>query len=1382
MEIKIILIFAVLICIYLVTAIVWRNDGKVINGVSVSFGFGLAAGVFFAYFLCNISAFLLALCGIYKLQNVCIVVLAVDVFLFIKLHKKGLKLEIWKGMKSLNKCLLLLVLVSAFIYCFFPTKYLWGRRDPALYIINGVHIAESGSISYEENELLNEHYDEWSSFIDLEYAGIYSDYKWEKASEPSAITSQFLHMFPAVLAVGYSFGGLEGLFRVNGIIGILCILGAYYYVKYFVSDKKGAIIAAMLFALNPAQIWNARITQTELLYQLWLLVGLFLFSYGWLYKRIWAMVVSGAVIGFIGLNRIDSYICGAGIFAVACYCNIFIKNKMRYGMGVLLGYTLASALSFWYAYSFSFYYVYDHWKAGVLKALIYLNIILFFGGLVTFLIGKFVLRKEMKYNPFATMFDNSNIRLGFFALVGIGLTVLYYIRPLFQNGSNLDWDFSQRSFVEFCWYTSIIAVGMAMIGMWKIASAKEKRRWLLLYIAIGCSSMIIYIYQPSISPDHIWASRRWVSACFPFVFIAAAYGIVQLPCILKGYYTRYAPVAVTISIIAFFAFQSRMFIFTPLLNEFPQQYEYIAGKLEDKQPYFTSNRYIASILRFVYEKNVFLLKEGKSLEMAKYMHESGDSIKLLGNAKGLNANVLARKVFDGEIKGSYLEEVRGAYSRKLVSYQTEADLYELWPKGTNAKEFLTYSPEWHTMSMDSMSGNKNEMGEFVSEGKGGYFAYGPYASFSSGRYLVAFTIDGYGDKDNWGTCDVSVNEGTTIIASSSIEKDDFLNGNKRIVIAFDLKEDVNDLEFRVSGIEGVNLTVTDLSYRSLDSLDVAICDSEMVSVIKGYSFDNEISAITYFDSKPNNCYVEALSEQLLMPVNIQNSQYEEKSDLTEIILCRYDNANWHSLLDDYVLVGKSEDYLLFVSDQLEHSDEILSMTKSNGREIPIAFFYDVIESGYNIDSLSIAAGEYLLDLVLEKPQNKAKVETDDQIIVKVYSGNQFIEEFLHSYKNRIQVPLTLYGTIKNVNFQIVTSDGRLIDCKPQSIQQIKSYSQLFAERYLDSLLEQLDRATTGKVVFIDEAEANREIFVKKYLQNNSKNNIQYRVCHFDHEQWDPDLADTIILPNRLDVIFDALKKGYQVIEKNEKFVLLNNTVVEGNYSKGDYLNKEYFKNYFDHKETVEKINLPEGIYEIKVEVNVQAPATNNNNFGSVIVYSGSTKIAEQNITSKGKYDISIPVSGQDGLPDVSIKIVENRIGSITGEFWGVGKISDGYRINLNQMGVINAYFDGLYVKSKPNAASTIYGPYFDLEEGDYEVTFIYETGGMQNVTFDVVSELGNEIHAQYNAIYSDLQGKVQEERVTLNFSLSKKANNVEFRTQIAPGSMILLKDIILLKK
>lgn len=769
-------------------------------------------------FVNDVSAvFLLSLVNCYSLGVMCGILVAETLAGLLFLFKTGryakLADALRKSCHGLNYAFLVILVIAGILYSAYPTYYMWAGRDPAIYLINGVNIAKTGSSHLPDNEVIDEAYDEVQGFTELAYTGIYSDYEEGDSDVPSRVTSQFFQYFSAVLAIGYSLAGQEGLVRVNALIGVLCLLTIYYFVKS-IANRETGLIAAALLAFNPAQLWSSRITQTETLYQLFVFWGLYLFVKAWRENRAGYALAVGVILGSIGLNRIDSYLVGAGVLTFACYVNLWIQERKRVGIYLSVAYIAAASVSIGYSFVFSKYYAST--QSGF-KEIVILIIVLVVAVIVTYFLGRLQLLKGNAI--FSTAMDRKWLRYLIFS-IGVALFAIgYFWRPTLQDVLVDGGDFSKRALVEFCWYISVFTVPFFFYGLWKITEEKEKRRELLLFLAIGFSSLLLYIIRPSITPDHPWASRRWVSVAYPFVLIIVAIGIQKIPDTLKAGKVIFNPIRVlAVGLLTGYAvYQCQLFLFVPLMRELPAQYEELAGHVDAGELYFVRNSQIASILRFVYDKDVVLLKEDSQAELYQYLADNNKAIQYIGEAGMLNSRLYYKQLAEAAIIGTYVNEEIGRYPSELKEMGDIANVYlvaavDVAVAGEGVDGWAT-----RTVAMDSLF-FREEVVSYEDEERlqntESIFMYGPYWSMRAGCYAleVDISIAEDGETNDIGILEVTANGGMELIAQRPIEITDFENGQATLYLPFTLMSDAVDVEFRIQKDEACILEITEVRY------------------------------------------------------------------------------------------------------------------------------------------------------------------------------------------------------------------------------------------------------------------------------------------------------------------------------------------------------------------------------------------------------------------------------------------------------------------------------------------------------------------------------------------------------------------------------------------
>ena len=674
-----------------------------------------------------------------------------------------------------DKIMSAILLVAFALYFFFPVNYMLAGRDPGVYLINGVHIAGTGSIEYETDTYLSEHYEELKDIVDLGYPGFYSDYEAGVSENPGDFTTQFLHMFPATLAIGYSLAGLEGLLRVNAILGVFA-LGMMYLLAKKLFSEKTALLTGILLLVNPAQIWSARIPQSEILSQLILFLGIYLFVAGWEKEERKYSICAGILFALSTFNRMDAYIIGVGILLTCIYGEYTgtKRSYIRYASG---WYLVGGIASLWYGFTFSYQYYYDHLGKRLL-AILLLNVLLVMLAVLAAVIRAVRIKKAKQWN-LSEWIQTHGITIFTFAISAF-ILFAYILRPrlmvYFEN------DGERLAMRQFCWYTTIVAIPLMLGAIWKMIRYNSKWEKYLLFLAIAMSNFVIYIFRPSISPDHIWMSRRWIFICIPTVLMLAAYGI-ELLFKSRVVMFRFVSSAFLIIMLVIPIGRDMVFLTEKMYDGMAEQYEIVATELlEDDAVYFTTSTSLPGIYRYLYDKKIYRLSD-KSTKLSEYIKEkeqSQEAVYYIGNPSELDMFVIEGElVEDYIINGTALEHSTEHFPGTTYLEQLDSSI---WHLKTVERERVEI--DMNTLSLAGTSVREDGCIRINQPGVG---FWGPYISVGPGKYKVIFKTDITADTE--AMCEVAVNNGM-VIAEKKVT-----DGEVELDVLIDKK--MTGLEFRI---------------------------------------------------------------------------------------------------------------------------------------------------------------------------------------------------------------------------------------------------------------------------------------------------------------------------------------------------------------------------------------------------------------------------------------------------------------------------------------------------------------------------------------------------------------------------------------------------------
>lgn len=568
-------------------------------------------------------------------------------------------------------------LIIFVIYIIAPTTPFAIGRDPSAYFVQGIHIAQTGKVVYDTDAFYEKNFDSVKDFMKIEYGGFYDSYKYGVSQRQGGVTFQFLNMFPSGLAIGYAIAGIPGLQAVNAILGIAGLMVIYWFV-FLSFGRKEAIWAVILLGLNPAQIYSARITQSELLCQMLLFLG-FAFIFEGMRKNISFVVTVGSIIlGLNAFNRIDMYLVSLAVYIWAIYVLLYRKDKVSIALNVGITYGVVSVLGLVYSYLFSYPYLEEHFNLVVLKVLLAVTGLFMLAFLIIVVLRKGVL-KSREYKDPLRFVEKEKYRYLLSAIIVLFFLVLYYIRPLLKLEIPPDEEgirFYSNAVVEFCFYVSAVIIPFSVYGFHGIIKEKIlKNEEFPLFMLTGLINLVVYLWQPTIASDHIWASRRWITVCIPYIFILGVYGFNQ---IYFKYFNSFIKSSLLLIILVITLYPNKAFILEKINNNILLQYEHLAKSLDEETIYICNNKIAVLTLRGVFRiNNVYWYEDAVSNAEKKQMQKSlSEFIEEYGEIHCLGkppaaieisqSNIGVSNVVDWFLYGEELERARGKMPDEIV--------------------------------------------------------------------------------------------------------------------------------------------------------------------------------------------------------------------------------------------------------------------------------------------------------------------------------------------------------------------------------------------------------------------------------------------------------------------------------------------------------------------------------------------------------------------------------------------------------------------------------------------------------------------------------------------------------------------------------------------
>ncbi len=419
-------------------------------------------------------------------------------------------------------------------------------RDPGVYATAGKWVAEHGSLEVSAGMVWVDkgHEFNWGS------AGMYPE-------GAGRLEFQFNHLTAVLLAEGDNLGGDRLLFAMPAVLGALALCGVYAAGCRLVRRPWLVLVAVSALAISLPQLSVSRDTYSETSAQFLLWSGMWLTLIAFERRRLGVSLLAGATIAGAMLSRVDAlvYLIPLPTLAVLAWLAAGSREDRRFRLRmyamVLLGAAPVAALgTIDVMYRAGGYYNALHTQVKILQAGFALSVAVGLALVVGWPRLPALRRWARRHRQRAAF------GLGLMAI--FGLTIAWALRPAFplerlrgpnptvaalQQAEGLPLDptrsYSEQTMVWMSWYLGPIALTLAIIGTGILVARLVRRPdpavALILFVAgIGT---VLYLVTPQITPEQIWAMRRYVPAALPFLLLAAAVavdaGLVAAIAVLK---------------------------------------------------------------------------------------------------------------------------------------------------------------------------------------------------------------------------------------------------------------------------------------------------------------------------------------------------------------------------------------------------------------------------------------------------------------------------------------------------------------------------------------------------------------------------------------------------------------------------------------------------------------------------------------------------------------------------------------------------------------------------------------------------------------------------------------------------------------------------------
>lgn len=384
-------------------------------------------------------------------------------------------------------------------------------RDPAVYTTAARDLADTGTVRMDtregpfDREDLNHH-----------AVGYYD------SRDDGRLFPQFFHLLTGLMAVGAWLGGDTVLFAVNAVVGAAALL-LFYALAARVVRPAYAVGAVVALAFTFPQLYFSRGAYSEVVTQLLLFGGLWLLWSSTPSRARGAAFVAGLTLGATAIARIDAFLFFIPLAAWGLVEAVHTRSlepddrrRHRRRLAAAAGGTaLTAGLGLAHGLVLSPDYVRAHedriilmlLAAGVLSVA---AVIAATTRLTWRSLGQALRRRR-----------NMIARLGAGAVIaGAGFAAV--LRPVLEEATFRG---GQRSYVEstfewMAWYLGWPLMAAAVVGL-AIAVHRVVGRVgtdvhpAMPLLGVFFVSAVLYLWNPRITPDHIWAMRRFLPVILP---------------------------------------------------------------------------------------------------------------------------------------------------------------------------------------------------------------------------------------------------------------------------------------------------------------------------------------------------------------------------------------------------------------------------------------------------------------------------------------------------------------------------------------------------------------------------------------------------------------------------------------------------------------------------------------------------------------------------------------------------------------------------------------------------------------------------------------------------------------------------------------------------
>jgi hypothetical protein len=400
------------------------------------------------------------------------------------------------------------VLLLLAAWRFFPAaEYILGGKDPGVYVTEGLQIDRTGDLFRRDRvvaDLPAEYRDLFVRSHDnplyygIRFMGVY-------VNDPATgeVISHFPHVYPASIALGYRWAGLNGATNMVGFWAALGLLSVYFFGARLLG-RWPAFVAVAVLALNVVEVWFGRYPGVEMLMQALLFSTVLALArlddgdvlFGW---------IAGALCVLLLLLRFDSFMGIAAIAAALAARWVALGRAPHWGFVGVVTAGAALALAYYAGPMRQNYFIY---RVNLPSATVLAAAAVAAAGLLAL-----ALRWRARIGPVLAQWTPWALAV---AVTLLAVYALFFRQP---GGKLAEADAATlRVFRDAYVFWPALA---AAIAGYAIAVRRAFWRDPIFFVLLAIFGLFFF-YKIRIVQEQFWMARRFVPLILPAVMLMAA--------------------------------------------------------------------------------------------------------------------------------------------------------------------------------------------------------------------------------------------------------------------------------------------------------------------------------------------------------------------------------------------------------------------------------------------------------------------------------------------------------------------------------------------------------------------------------------------------------------------------------------------------------------------------------------------------------------------------------------------------------------------------------------------------------------------------------------------------------------------------------------------